>query len=1203
MIRTRVLRSSLAPVLFAAAITGCSSDTPPPPSSETWVAAPVAMADPHSADVPRLLRGGSMPARPAVTATESALAHVAALAPRWGAKQGTADLAPIGAVKVGGGEIVRIRQAFDGIPVERGELRVLVGTGGSLIAASGVLAGAELPRDAAGFTSLQSIDGRTAVAAAVSAVHGVAVPATALSGMSSKPGVSASDAQATTWVSGTAGDVHVSEARARRTWYRGDGKALTAAWVVEAYSGPATSTESNLYRVIVAARGGKVLEQHNLTVDAAFTYKVWAETEGDRRPLDGPTADFSPHPTGNPGGGRPAYIAPSNVTVDGLNDNGAGGFDAWLPADATETSGNNVDAYTDINSPDGLTGADFRASTTSAGVFDRVYDTAASPLVSQSQQMAAITALFYSINWLHDEWYDAGFTEVAGNGQEDNYGRGGEAGDALRAEAQDGANAGRRNNANMSTPQDGMNPRMQVFLWTGASQSTLTVESLNNPQNSTAAYGPGSYNTTGTVIAGVDMAGSAGSTTDGCDGLTNNVTDRIVLVDRGNCTFKTKTLRAQEAGARGIIIANNQGTTPPSLGNDANITTPITIPTMGITMADGATLRTALGNGAVSATMFRVQAVETDGALDGPLVAHEFGHYVHHRLSECSTPQCGAMSEGWGDFLAIHMMARPGDNLMGTYSVSGYAFAGDPYFGIRRAPYSVDLAKNAFTFEMVADDAAIPSSHPISGGGPNSEVHNAGEVWAQALWEVYVALQRMPGADFAQTRAKMARYIVAGLLMSPPDGTFTEIRDSILAAAYAASPADHDVMAAAFARRGLGTCAVAPDRFSADFIGTVEAFEVDGRALPGQPTVALTTDCDADGTMDAGDVATVTLPVSNAGAIALASGASVTVASSTAGLTVPSGASTVGSIAPYGTAAVTFEVSATTALGAGPVAGSFDITVSAEGCITTQTVTVPLRLQADVTPAASATDAFDAPSIWTTSGDGADALWTQTVESGLDRQWSGADAGSTFDVSLESPELIAHATDPVVITFSHSHEFEFSNDTYFDGGVVEISNDGGENWADVSVYADPGYNGTLGGDSGNPLQGRAAYGDINPSFPAADTVTLNLGTQLAGQTFQVRFRIATDAGVGAPGWKIDDFAVTGITNTPFPVQGAETGEACTGPIGPDAGTGPGDGGGEEPGGCCSTGGGARPSDVLGGLLAGAALLLRGRRRRSAAKTS
>lgn len=1188
----RVLRASLAPALFAAAITGCSDSVPaPPPTTSSSVAVALAGLGAGGTEAPRLFRGGSMPAVAAATPAAAAIAHVHALAPQWGAPRGTAELAPIATLPVAGGDLVRLRQLVDGIAVERGELRLLIGPGGTLLAASGVPVAADLPRDRTGFAVGVVNEGRAAVARAIAAVHGVAVAPAALT---AKTGTS-DPVDPASWFDGDAAGVHVSDARARRAWYR-SGDALAAAWIVEAYvnrpGSPADSSDAVLYRVIVAARDGRVLEQKNLTVDAVFDYRVWADTTGDRRPLDGPVADFSPHPTGVPGAGRPAFIAPPLISVDGLNQNPAGGSDPWLPAGATATAGNNVDAYTDINSPNGFGGNDFRASTTTAGAFDRVYDTAASPIGNQDQQMAAIAQLFYSINWLHDEWYDAGFTEAAGNGQLDNYGRGGADTDPLRAEAQDGANQGRRNNANMSTPDDGMNPVMQVYLWSGASEQAITLSSVATaPPVSGAAYGPSSYDVSGTMVAGVDGAGT--SMTDGCEPITNTVTDLIVLVDRGTCTFKTKTRNAQAAGARGVIIANNQGTTAPSLSNDSMITTAITIPTMGLSMVDGAALRTAIAAGAVTTTLHRVQAVEADGALDGALVAHEFGHYVHHRLSVCGTSQCGAMSEGWADFIAIHTIARPGDNLHGTYSVSGYAFAGDPYFGIRRAPYSVDTSKNAFTFQLVADGEPLPTSHPTSGGGPNSEVHNAGEVWATVMWEVYVALHEMPGADFTAVRAKMARYVVAGLALAPPDGTFTEIRDAILAAAYAAEPADHDVMAAAFARRGLGSCAVSPPRESDDFVGTTESFAVSGRALPGGAVVTITSDCDADGTLDAGDTATITVPVVNAGALALSGGVQVAAVSSTPGLSVSSAPVALGAIAPYGAATASFDVTVTSDVGPGPVAGAVNVTVTAAGCTPTSTLYVPLRLQADVVPAASATDSFDAvPSAWTPSGDDAAAVWNHTPESDLDRRWSGADSGTMVDVSLESPAMTASDTESVVVSFDHSFEFEFSGDTYYDGGVIEVTTDDGVTWNDVSMFATPGYNGTLGGDSGNPLDGRMAYGATNPSSPATDRVTLDFGAALAGQTFKLRFRIATDAGVGAPGWRIDDVVVAGITGTPFPVQGAEGG-GCG--AGPDAGTGSGD----EPGGCCSTGG-ARPGDLAAGLFA---LALLARRRRTSTRRS
>ena len=63
--------------------------------------------------------------------------------------------------------------------------------------------------------------------------------------------------------------------------------------------------------------------------------------------------------------------------------------------------------------------------------------------------------------------YQYGFDEASGNFQEDNISRGGDGSDYLDADAQDGGGNGTHlNNANFSTPADGSNPRMQMYLWT-----------------------------------------------------------------------------------------------------------------------------------------------------------------------------------------------------------------------------------------------------------------------------------------------------------------------------------------------------------------------------------------------------------------------------------------------------------------------------------------------------------------------------------------------------------------------------------------------------------------------------------------------------------------------------------------------------------------------------------------------------------------
>ena len=99
----------------------------------------------------------------------------------------------------------------------------------------------------------------------------------------------------------------------------------------------------------------------------------------------------------------------------------------------------------------------------------------------------------------------------------------------------------------------------------------------------------------------------------------------------------------------------------------------------------------------------------------------------------------------------------------------------------------------------------------------------------------------------------------------------------------------------------------------------------------------------------------------------------------------------------------------------------------------------------------------------------------------------------------------------LVVGFRHRHRFEFDG-TYWDGGVIEVSIDGGP-FQDVSVFATPGYNATV--DGSNPLGGRAAYGGDNPANPDANVVTLDFGTALAGRRVELRFRASTDAFVAS----------------------------------------------------------------------------------------
>ena len=110
-----------------------------------------------------------------------------------------------------------------------------------------------------------------------------------------------------------------------------------------------------------------------------------------------------------------------------------------------------------------------------------------------------------------------------------------------------------------------------------------------------ASFGPplGAVSVTGQLMPVVDQANGTGLA---CNPLSANnalaVRGRIALVDRGTCTFAVKTKNAQNAGAIGVVVADNAAGSPPAgmSGTDATIT----IPTVRVTQADGIALKAQL---------------------------------------------------------------------------------------------------------------------------------------------------------------------------------------------------------------------------------------------------------------------------------------------------------------------------------------------------------------------------------------------------------------------------------------------------------------------------------------------------------------------------------------------------------------------------------------------------------------------------------
>ena len=148
--------------------------------------------------------------------------------------------------------------------------------------------------------------------------------------------------------------------------------------------------------------------------------------------------------------------------------------------------------------------------------------------------------------------------------------------------------------------------------------------------------------------------------------------------------------------------------------------------------------------------------------------------------------------------------------------------------------------------------------------------------------------------------------------------------------------------------------------------------------------------------------------------------------------------------------------------------------------------------------------------------------------SGTNNLW-GADVEATSDSSFAMTSSVALPAG-AFMHFRHAYGFEDNSDgRRFDGGVVELSTDGGATWQDAGpLITDNGYNGTLSAGSQNPLAGRDAFTAESNGYISS---RLDLAS-LAGQSVRFRFRIGTDVNTGDVGWFIDDVRIRTCTVPP-----------------------------------------------------------------------
>ncbi|HEV8593185.1 MAG TPA: M36 family metallopeptidase [Pyrinomonadaceae bacterium] len=569
--------------------------------------------------------------------------------------------------------------------------------------------------------------------------------------------------------------------------------------------------------------------------------------------------------------------------------------------------------------------------------------------------------------------------------------------------------------------------------------------------------------------------------------------------------------------------------------NNANFSTP----------ADG-------GRGRMQMYIWTGPTPDRDGTTDIDIIYHEVTHGTSNRLhgngSGLSTNMSRGMGEGWSDFYSHSLTSEPGDPLNGIYTTGGYAtlnitagFVNNYYYGIRRYPKAVigftgganNKPHNAFTFSYINADclSRMTAANFAFGPGPVGissacdQVHNIGEIWSSALWEVRG--QFITRLGWPDGNRKTLQIVTDGMKLAPVGPTILQERDAIVAAAQASAAAPEAAADVAdvwngFALRGMG--------FSASIqnpgTGSNNTAVTDGFDLPNlfqTPSITVSDSAgNNNGFPEPAEQLSITIPLTN------------NTGNQATGVTLQIVG---GGSANYGTIAngTTVSQSATfTVPGNTPCGSPLNLTFNVNSNLGATSFTRTIIIGAPVTTFTQNFDGVTAPSL--------PAGWTATPVSG----------GTNFvttTINSDSAPNSAYALDPTAVgggtdltspaipitaqaaTVSFRHRFD--TEPGWDGGLLEISIGGG-GYQDViaagGAFVSNGYNGVLGvNTAGNsPLGGRNAWSGNSNGYI---TSVVRLPAAASGQNVQLRWRFGADdntTGSGAnPGWNIDGIQVAG----------------------------------------------------------------------------
>ncbi|HCY90569.1 MAG TPA: hypothetical protein DHV17_09950 [Chitinophagaceae bacterium] len=481
---------------------------------------------------------------------------------------------------------------------------------------------------------------------------------------------------------------------------------------------------------------------------------------------------------------------------------------------------------------------------------------------------------------------------------------------------------------------------------------------------------------------------------------------------------------------------------------------------------------------------------QRDGDVDNGIVTHEFAHGISNRLtggpSQASCLQNGEqMGEGWSDYFALmYTQDWANSNLNSGFNnprgIGTYAISQNPNgLGIRSQRYCTNFSVN----------------NKVYANSITAQQHSRGEIWCATLWDMTWNIINQVGsinpniydANGGGGNTIALKLVIEGMKLQPCSPGFIDGRNAILMAdSILYNGAYSCAIREAFRRRGMGAFASQGSSSSVtDQIADFTAGNLKLKLTQGGVTA-----------VPEGQNITYTNTIENGPCAPLAN--FVLTDTLPANVTYVSGGN-------YDAAnrVVTFPVN----LAAGQT-GVYTFTVRINNGAYFPTVTL---FEDQVTTTGI-------PAAWTTTSTTTTNWTTSTARSWSNpRSYYSLNRDIASDQRLIMTNTVALGPTPPPLFFRHWYNTEGT----YDGGVLEVSTDGGTIWTDVRPNIVTGrYTGTMDGTT--LLAGRQAWtGSTNGEFIRT---LVNL-TPYANQNVKFRFRFTSDVGTALEGWYIDDIYI------------------------------------------------------------------------------